>query len=175
MKWAFIIGFTQCVKTRLLLAMLGVRQYQQWLIKEHFFGLGLADIVLFVTLASITFIPVKADYLRPVNHACILSSYTYLASCATKKHVAVWLKASAWMMREYPERRSEIVFYPRAAWQRCIIQFHRNVFSYVPRGKVKEVARMLKAIHASEDKQSAQEKNPGEKNRKKSTCPEKGE
>ena len=49
-------------------------------------------------------------------------------------------------------------FYPEAAWQRCIVHFYRNVFSYVPRGKVKEVARMLKAIHASEDKESAKEK-----------------
>ena len=49
-------------------------------------------------------------------------------------------------------------FYPNAKWQRCIVHFYRNVFTVVPRGKVSDVARMLKAIHASEDKAAAQEK-----------------
>ncbi len=49
-------------------------------------------------------------------------------------------------------------FYPEAKWQRCIVHFYRNVFTVVPRGKVNDVARMLKAIHASEDKAAAQEK-----------------
>ena len=49
-------------------------------------------------------------------------------------------------------------FYPQAKWQRCIVHFYRNVFTVVPRSKVKEVARMLKAIHASEDKAAAREK-----------------
>jgi len=42
--------------------------------------------------------------------------------------------------------------------QRCIVAFYRNVFSVVPRGKIKEVAVMLKAIHASEDREAALEK-----------------
>jgi len=49
-------------------------------------------------------------------------------------------------------------FYPDASWQRCIVHFYRNVFTVVPRGKVKEVAVMLKAIHAQEDAQEAQRK-----------------
>jgi putative transposase len=49
-------------------------------------------------------------------------------------------------------------FFPTAKWQRCIVHFYRNVFTVVPKGKVKTVARMLKAIHASEDKQAAREK-----------------
>ena len=49
-------------------------------------------------------------------------------------------------------------FYPEAKWQRCTVHFYRNVFAVVPRGKVKEVARMIKAIHASEDKDAAHEK-----------------
>jgi transposase-like protein len=49
-------------------------------------------------------------------------------------------------------------FYPRAAWQRCVVHFYRNVFTAVPSGKVKEVAAMLKAIHAQEDKAAAVEK-----------------
>jgi len=49
-------------------------------------------------------------------------------------------------------------FYPEAKWQRCVVHFYRNVFSVVPRGKVKQVAMMLKAIHASEDREAAAEK-----------------
>jgi transposase-like protein len=49
-------------------------------------------------------------------------------------------------------------FFPSAKWQRCIVHFYRNVFTVVPKGKVKGVARMLKAIHASEDKMAAREK-----------------
>jgi len=49
-------------------------------------------------------------------------------------------------------------FYPDANWQRCAVHFYRNVFSVVPRGKMKIVAAMLKAIHAQEDKKAALEK-----------------
>lgn len=38
--------------------------------------------------------------------------------------------------------------YPEADWQRCVVHFYRNVFSHVPRNKVREVAAMLKVIHA---------------------------
>lgn len=48
--------------------------------------------------------------------------------------------------------------FPEAAWQRCVVHFYRNVFTAVPSGKVKEVAAMLKAIHASEDRPAAQAK-----------------
>ena len=49
-------------------------------------------------------------------------------------------------------------FYPDAKWQRCTVHFYRNVFSVVPAKKKGEVAAMLKAIHASEDKKAAFEK-----------------
>jgi putative transposase len=49
-------------------------------------------------------------------------------------------------------------FYPQARWQRCIVHWYRNVFSQVPSTKVREVAAMLKAIHAAEDVQAAREK-----------------
>lgn len=48
--------------------------------------------------------------------------------------------------------------FPNAKYQRCTVHFYRNVFSAVPNGKVKEVAKMLKAIHAQEDKNAALEK-----------------
>jgi transposase-like protein len=49
-------------------------------------------------------------------------------------------------------------FYPEAGWQRCVVHFYRNVFTAVPKGKVKEVAAMMKAIHAQEDRTAALEK-----------------
>jgi transposase-like protein len=49
-------------------------------------------------------------------------------------------------------------FYPEAMWQRCVVHFYRNVFTASPSGKVREVAAMLKAIHAQEDLASAREK-----------------
>ena len=49
-------------------------------------------------------------------------------------------------------------FYPDAAWQRCMVHWYRNVMSVVPKGKVKEVMAMLKAIHAQEDRQAARDK-----------------
>lgn len=42
-------------------------------------------------------------------------------------------------------------YYPESKWQRCTVHWYRNVLSVVPRGKMKEVAAMLKAIHAQED------------------------
>jgi transposase-like protein len=48
--------------------------------------------------------------------------------------------------------------FPDARWQRCTVHFYRNVFSVVPRGKMKEVSAMLKAIHAQEDLAEATKK-----------------
>ena len=39
-----------------------------------------------------------------------------------------------------------------------MVHFYRNVFTAVPKGKVKRVAAMLKAIHAQEDLEAAREK-----------------
>ena len=43
-------------------------------------------------------------------------------------------------------------------YQRCTVHFYRNVFTVVPNSRVKEVTKMLKAIHAQEDKAAALEK-----------------
>ncbi len=48
--------------------------------------------------------------------------------------------------------------YPEALWQRCVVHWMRNVFAVTPRGKWREVAAMLKAIHAQEDKPAARNK-----------------
>jgi len=49
-------------------------------------------------------------------------------------------------------------FFPDAEWQRWVVPFYRNVFTTVPKSKVKEVAVMLKAIHAQEARPEAEEK-----------------
>lgn len=48
--------------------------------------------------------------------------------------------------------------YPKARWQRCVVHFYRNIFSHVPSTKVREVAHMLKAIHAQESREAATRK-----------------
>ena len=49
-------------------------------------------------------------------------------------------------------------YLPDARWQRCMVHFYRNVFSHVPSTKVREISHMLKAIHAQESREAAQEK-----------------
>ena len=48
--------------------------------------------------------------------------------------------------------------FPDAKSQRCMVHFYRNVFSVVPRGKIRTVSMMLKAIHAQENKEAARRK-----------------
>ena len=48
--------------------------------------------------------------------------------------------------------------FPDAKYQRCTVHYNRNVFSVVPRSKVKIVAKMLKAIHTQESKKASREK-----------------
>ncbi len=48
--------------------------------------------------------------------------------------------------------------YPNAKYQRCTVHFSRNVFSIIPHGKIPIVNRMLKAIHAQENKNTARVK-----------------
>ena len=46
----------------------------------------------------------------------------------------------------------------RVFFNRPVVHWYRNIFSDVPSTKIKEVAAMLKAIHAQEDAPSAQVK-----------------
>lgn len=48
--------------------------------------------------------------------------------------------------------------FPESRWQRCVVHYYRNVFSYIPRGKMREVSVMLKAIHSQENKVEARAK-----------------
>ena len=49
-------------------------------------------------------------------------------------------------------------FFPDAAWQRCVAHWYRNIFSHVPSTKMREIAAMLKAIHAGENIAAARQK-----------------
>ena len=48
--------------------------------------------------------------------------------------------------------------FPEAKYQRCTVDFCRNVFSVTPLSKVKLVAKMLKAIYVQESKRAARQK-----------------
>ena len=48
--------------------------------------------------------------------------------------------------------------FPDAKYQRCTVHFYRNIFSVTPRKHLREVTRMLKAIHAQESKVAARKK-----------------
>lgn len=48
--------------------------------------------------------------------------------------------------------------FPESKFQRCMVHFFRNIFSFTPRRLMKEVAMMLKAIYAQESKTSANQK-----------------
>ena len=48
--------------------------------------------------------------------------------------------------------------FPDAKYQRCTVHFYRNIFSVTPRKHMREVTRMLKAIHAQESKEAARKK-----------------
>ena len=45
--------------------------------------------------------------------------------------------------------------FPDDKYQRCTGHFYRNVFSVVPKSKVKIVAKVLKTIHAYESKKAS--------------------
>lgn len=48
--------------------------------------------------------------------------------------------------------------FPAGQWPRCVVYWYRNAWSCVPKGKVKPLSAMLKAIHASEDRDAALKK-----------------
>ena len=48
--------------------------------------------------------------------------------------------------------------FPEEKYQRCVVHLYQNVFSVVPKSKVKNAAKMLRAIHAKENKKASCEK-----------------
>src|SRR5262249_60220778 len=61
-----------------------------------------------------------------------------------------------------PPRRSESLTRTESAagdfFNDPVVHWYRNIFSHVPSTKVREIAAMLKAIHAGEDIAAAREK-----------------
>ena len=55
-----------------------------------------------------------------------------------------------------PETIGEV--FPEAKYQYCIVHFYRSVCSVVPRRKEREVAKMLKTIHAQKNREVARQK-----------------
>lgn len=48
--------------------------------------------------------------------------------------------------------------FPDSAYQRCTVHFYRNTLSKVPKSRRRQVAAMLKAIHAQESLDASMEK-----------------
>jgi putative transposase len=49
------------------------------------------------------------------------------------------------------------------AWRRCTGRWYRNVLSHVPATKVREIATILKAVHAGENIVAARQKTPSDR------------
>jgi putative transposase len=76
----------------------------------------------------------------------------YLKKCGLKRIDMIISDKSLGPVESIPD------FYPKSKWQRCVVHYYRNVFSFVPHGRRKEVATMLKAIHAQENLEEATKK-----------------
>jgi transposase-like protein len=74
----------------------------------------------------------------------------YLAGVSVRRVEGI--TEALWGTRVSPSTVSD------AAWQRCVVHWYRNIFSHLPSTKVREIAAMLKAIHAREDIVAAREK-----------------
>lgn len=48
--------------------------------------------------------------------------------------------------------------FPEAKYQRCSVHFYRNIFSVIPKSKVKNVVKMPRVTHAQESKKASREK-----------------
>ena len=80
MGFSIIIGFAQSVVSRFLLTVRDVVQKKQRLVKENLLCFGLDNTMFFRAFPGISIIPAKACDMRQLNHICILSSYTPVAS-----------------------------------------------------------------------------------------------
>lgn len=99
--------------------------------------------------------------------------YREVLGCAEgmKEDAASWLEFFTWLKKRGLSGVRLVVgdkslgmletlpkVFPEAKYQRCLVHFYRNVFTVIPRGKVSEVSRMLKAIHAQESRVAAMKK-----------------
>ena len=88
-----------------------------------------------------------------------------------KEDKAIWLSFFQWLRCSGLDGVKRIVgdkclgmleavgeVFPQAKYQRCTVNFDRNVFSVTPRSKVKLVTKMPGAIHSQENKKATREK-----------------
>ena len=80
MQKSTIICHSKSMVAAFIVTMPGVTQHHKRLIKEYLLSLGLTDIMFFLTFTRVSMIPIKASYLLPVDHFCILPPYTFLTS-----------------------------------------------------------------------------------------------
>jgi hypothetical protein len=99
-----IIGFAQSVASRFLLTVSAVVQKKQRLVKENLLCFGLDNVMLLRAFSGISIIPVKANYLRQVNHVCILSSYTLVANSDNKLFLSDQGKLSRRLLAQPPRQ-----------------------------------------------------------------------
>lgn len=82
-----------------------------------------------------------------------------------------WRSFFVWLKERRPKRVHLIIgdknfgmletipeMFPDSRYQRCTIHSYRNIFSVIPRNKIKSIAMALKAIHAQESKEATQKK-----------------
>src|SRR5699024_10064096 len=113
--------------------------------------------------------PLSVSAPRP--HRALNSFPTRRSSDLMKEDKASWVSFFQWLRGRGLEGVKLIVgdkclgmleavgeVFPEAKYQRCVVHFYRNIFSVVPKSKVKNVAKMLKAIHAQESKKASCEK-----------------
>ena len=161
-------GKTEMLRTSINLGA----EYEVW---RHKIGLGLLynvrvwDVKTFHNLtASVNF--------HPIPWFTLTTSYSFLNGQGHALGVAInacpsWINFFQWLRGRGLDGVKLIVgdkclgmleavgeVFPEAKYQRCIVHFYRNVFTVTPRGKMKDVTRMLKAIHAQETREAAREK-----------------
>lgn len=104
MELPAIISFAQGVASHFLLTVRNVIQKKQRLIEENLLCLGLDNVMFLRAFPGISIIPVKASYLRQVNHARILSSYTSVASSDNKLFLSDQGKLSRRLLAQPPHQ-----------------------------------------------------------------------
>lgn len=112
----------------------------------------------------------KVDICRfHMSHSAALQHGYEAAAEGMKEDKASWVNFFQWLRGRGLDGVKLIVgdkclgmleaeVFPEAKYQRCVVHFYRNIFSVVPKSKVKNVAKMLKAIHAQESKKASREK-----------------
>ena len=93
MQQPSLITYSQGVVSRFVLAVFLVCQNQQGLVKKHLLSFKAANSMFFLIFSLVSSIPVKASNLLPINHFCILLSYT-IKSSANKRMLSDWLSAA---------------------------------------------------------------------------------